>query len=940
MEEFFGIIAMDDLAIILLAVVGLILLTLFAIGWRNRVMMRLGLRNIPRRRAQTVLIIFGLMLSTLIVAAAFGTGDTMTYSFRSLALDDLGEVDELANKKGGAAFFTSEMEFGEDEVIRQSTTRESYFDMALFESLADKVARQQAGDARVIEALTPVIDQAAGPVINRTARQSEGHISVVGYDPASADAFDELRDLDGKRVTVSELGPGEAYLSQTAAQELAAEPGHELEFYLEKARSPFRVTVKAVVKAGGLPGQLLMPLDQLQEATGQPGKINNILVSNVGGRYDGKKYSAAASRLLERALPGDTLTVQQVKRIYLFGAELLGSFFTTMFIGFGSFSIAAALLLIFLIFVMLAAERKREMGMARAVGTRRRHLIQMFIFEGTAYDLVAAAVGALLGAAVGLVTVGVLTRGFEDIGGLGNFRLRQHLEPRSVIVAYCLGVLLTFVTVTISSWRVSRLNIVSAIRDLPPPPNPDAGLRALLVQPWRHLLDALRQLVRLRPHRTLKRLLWDGPLSSLAFLWALIGRGPLTILLGFLSLLVGQNVHNLFAFSLGVSLILIGVSLTLRWTLRVRVRRMRPGVRDRLAFSLAGISLLVYWSLPFDALDAWGVSDFSAGPEMFVLSGVMMIAGAVWTLVYNSDLLLALVTRLLSPFGKLLPVVRTAIAYPMYSKFRTGLTIAMFALVIFMLVFMSVFVNMINEAIDEQGFTIPADYDIEAYVVQSNPVPNLQTAIANATDLNAADFVEIERDGIRTFPEGGDNRFNLYYIKLAEGVDARETARALESTFIAHGLVTEVRDEEIQAGKSMMNAMFKLMQAFMGLGLIVGSASIGIVSTRAVVERRQQIGVLRAIGYKPWMIQWSFLLEASFVALLGILVGIGLGLILAYNFFNGELASAPGSDFSFSIPWTTLGVLAAISYAVSLLTTYLPSWQAARIYPAEALRYE
>jgi putative ABC transport system permease protein len=106
MEEFFGLIAMDDLAIILLVAVGLVLLALFVIGWRNRVMMRLGLRNIPRRRAQTALIVFGLMLSTLIIAAAFGTGDTMTYSFRSLALDDLGEVDELVNTKGGASFVT------------------------------------------------------------------------------------------------------------------------------------------------------------------------------------------------------------------------------------------------------------------------------------------------------------------------------------------------------------------------------------------------------------------------------------------------------------------------------------------------------------------------------------------------------------------------------------------------------------------------------------------------------------------------------------------------------------------------------------------------------------------------------------------------------------------------------------------------------------------
>jgi lipoprotein-releasing system permease protein len=46
------------------------------------------------------------------------------------------------------------------------------------------------------------------------------------------------------------------------------------------------------------------------------------------------------------------------------------------------------------------------------------------------------------------------------------------------------------------------------------------------------------------------------------------------------------------------------------------------------------------------------------------------------------------------------------------------------------------------------------------------------------------------------------------------------------------------------------------------------------------------------------------------------------------------------AEFTFSIPWATLGIVAAIAYGTSLLTTLLPSWQAARIYPAEALRYE
>ena len=64
---------------------------------------------------------------------------------------------------------------------------------------------------------------------------------------------------------------------------------------------------------------------------------------------------------------------------------------------FGLFSIAAGILLIFLIFVMLAAERRAEMGMARAIGMNRVHLTQMFLAEGMAYNLGSAAIGALLG---------------------------------------------------------------------------------------------------------------------------------------------------------------------------------------------------------------------------------------------------------------------------------------------------------------------------------------------------------------------------------------------------------------------------------------------------------------------------------------------------------------------------------------------------------------
>ena len=86
MNEFFGL-SMTYIMIALLIVLGIALST---VGWvvvRNRVLFMIGVRNIPRRRAQTILIVIGLMLSTLIISTAFSIGDTIDYSVTQQVYD-------------------------------------------------------------------------------------------------------------------------------------------------------------------------------------------------------------------------------------------------------------------------------------------------------------------------------------------------------------------------------------------------------------------------------------------------------------------------------------------------------------------------------------------------------------------------------------------------------------------------------------------------------------------------------------------------------------------------------------------------------------------------------------------------------------------------------------------------------------------------------------
>jgi putative ABC transport system permease protein len=118
---------------------------------------------------------------------------------------------------------------------------------------------------------------------------------------------------------------------------------------------------------------------------------------------------------------------------------------------------------------------------------------------------------------------------------------------------------------------------------------------------------------------------------------------------------------------------------------------------------------------------------------------------------------------------------------------------------------------------------------------------------------------------------------------------------------------------------------------------LIGIAALGVITIRAVVERRQQIGVLRAIGFQREMVQKVFLMESLFIAGLGTVIGYGLALTFSYNLYR-QVAADQG--LLFLPPWTTLAVIGAAIFVASLLTAWLPARATSQVVIAEALRYE
>ncbi len=759
---------------------------------------------------------------------------------------------------------------------------------------------------------------------------------------------------------------------------------------------------------------------------------------------------------------GDSLGVNTIKRDSLSTAESISSLFTTFYLIMGMFSIASGILLILLIFTMLASERRPEMGMSRAVGMTRGQLIQGLITEGTGYALGAA----LIGAAAGVVVAFGMMQVLGSLVG-GTLAITAHVTLRSLFVAYALGVSVTFLTIFFAAVRASRVNIVAAIRDLPDQSHAIAD-EPIRWRWWSRLPRTGSRVGRVAGAIVALpiELIWNSVLIEVKFVvWALrrlaqkLGWGPSVAVIGLALVLLGVTAKNVYAFASGLSLLTLGLSLFLR-----------RHVPSRPVFTIGAGLMLAYWLLPTSVSNRVLPNVGDGGPAMFFLSGIFMVLYMTLIIMWNTDLILGFVGL----FGRLssrwLPAVKTAVAYPLASRGRTGMTIAMFSIVVFSLVMVkTINVNFLQLLLSNEA---TAGWDVKVTANSANPIDDLRARLVG-TDVNLANIdafgkVEaisdakslIRNHGTTTWSHdainGMDTTFmsdskiplqaraigydsdaavwqaiefgkpvavidtvafggggfgagsgdaysapksagtgrdpflpfdvelrdaqsgevhtvtvigvidekvstltglylsnqtfdsiygspdsSLFYLRLSDGSsqDATTMTKAVESSLQSTGVQAISIMDQIEDEDAFSNGFFALLQGFMALGLLVGIASLGVISFRSVVERRQQIGMLRAIGYQRSMIAASFLLESIVIATLGIMSGVVLAVILSRNLITGGMLG--GQEFeTFVIPWTTIVLVIAAGIAAAGLLTWIPARKASTVPIAEALRYE
>ncbi|MEY2472631.1 MAG: putative transport system permease protein [Actinomycetota bacterium] len=935
---------------------------------RNPTIRRLALRNVTRRRGEAMLVILGSLLGTAIITAAFIVGDTLGASVRDHARTDLGPIDESVRAVGLGR---------SDEVLAKLQT-------PAIPGVDGYLKMTAAG----------VSIASVGP-----DRRAEPFAAIHEVDFDQARAFGGDAGATGMARAGATPTGDEAVVSKALAHKLKVAANDKIEVFGYGHSRQF--TVRQVIADKGIAGgSCFVPIGTVAglaaptgaggalgaALTGQP-PSSTVLVSNDGGVFEGAKHTDAVTAAVKQRLAATpSVEVFTAKQDLLDNADDVSKQFRTIFSGIGAFSVIAGILLLVNIFVMLADERKSELGMLRAIGLKRNQLVRAFGMEGAVYSVVSSLFGVIAGVGVGRL-VAVLASGiFNRDSGFGRaIHLQFSLKPSSLILGFMIGAFISLVTVWGTSIRLGRLNVIRAIRDIAAAPADRA--RRLRT----YVLSAL------------------GIVVGLVMFQAGVARQ------GWFGVLAGVPIASVSSIAL-----------------------LRGFLPRRVAVAI-GCGVALVWGIAVFTLfpDALSNTEFFA----FVTQGVILVGSATAIVATNDDVAIWAVSKL--GVSRRTLAARLGFAYPLARVFRTSMLLGMYAIVVFTLTFLSVFSHLFSAQAPKFAQENAAGYQVLVDSNYANPVPAsvlaqqrdvtgvatldraspewttpvhpdrdrwtlsgyddallahgvptlnerlprfhddravwqavmhdpsliivpnifLQRGGPPASGLKAGDKIhvfdtlsgksaeltiagKIESDFTFNGPYVGkaflhsfttDFTPSRHFVEVAKGADASTVAARIEGKLLDYGVQADTFQDKISEALSQQNGFLSLMQGYLGLGLVIGIAGLGVVMVRAVRERRRQIGMLRAMGFPSRIVRQMFLTEASFLAVQGIVLGTVLALITSYNLLTHS-STFGGQSIGFQIPVVNIAIVSAIALVASLAASAYPANQASKIRPAVALR--
>ncbi|GGZ99168.1 ABC transporter permease [Streptomyces echinoruber] len=649
---------------------------------------------------------------------------------------------------------------------------------------------------------------------------------------------------------------------------------------------------------------------------GQRGVYTNVNVTAATGVSDAQLKKNVVAEI------GRGYKVQTAKETADANQKDVKSFMNVMKYGMLGFAGIAFLVGIFLIintFSMLVAQRTREIGLLRAIGSTRRQVNRSVLAEA----LLLGAFGSVLGVGAG---VGIAVGLMKLMGKMG-----MHLSTDDLTIAWTtpvagvlLGVVVTVLAAYLPARRAGRVSPMAALRDAHAPADARAGrVRALL------------GLLLTGAGGCTLYVAASANKAAAGSLW--LGLGVVLTLIGFVMvgpLLAGGVVRVLGALLLRV----FGPvgRMAERNALRNPRRTGATGAALMIGLALVACLSVVGSSMVASAGDQL---DKTVGTDFIVQNdgGQPIVPQAVKAVKATPGLqrvteYKVLDATLTTPDGRTTRNETINAADPTYAQDLRTKTVAGTLADAYRPGSMSVFEGFAKKHGIKVGSTVAVDFrDGGTAELTVRAITSDDTAIDKgamyASIATAARYVPADR-------------MPLDQLLFATARDGQEKTayKALKSALRDYPQYT-VRDQTDykKALKDQIGQLLNMIYGLLALAIIV--AILGVVNTLAlsVVERTREIGLMRAIGLSRRQLRRMIRLESVVIALFGALLGLGLG--MGWGATAQKLLALEGLNI-LDIPWSTIITVFVGAAFVGLAAALIPAFRAGRMNVLNAIATE
>ena len=838
-------------------------------------MFRIAVRNVTARFGRIFLTALAIIVSTAFLSGTFIFRDTLEASFDALFAKSYEKVDVYVQSASSV-----ETPLGFER--RGKVT---------FDTVATVGAVPGVRDAQALVQDDAVVIGKNGRPIERTSRSTSGGTINSGE-------LSVWKIIDGRRPEADD----EVVLDSQTADDGKYSVGDQVKVNAEGGSRSFTLVGIAEYNDISTPGDATWALFDAETAMDfvlKPGFIDAILVQGDGTLSD----EALAARV-QSAL--DTAQGNEVNEA-LTGAQIIeqsqteiekGLGFFTIFLSIFSFiALGVGCFVIYNVFSITAAQRRRENALLRAIGASRRQVTRMMLVE-------AVAVG-LLGSLAGLVGGAGLALGIQRLLNAFGFGVPSRtlsVTATTVTITIVAGLLTTLVAAIVPALAAGRIAPVAAMNE--------------------------SAFERIRTNRGRVAAAIAFVLLGLTSILAVLG-GADTILLGvavisiFVGvLLFGPLMANPIARILGAPVRRArGIAGSMA---RGNVQRNPRRTARTAAPVLIGVALVT------------GASVFAASIKQQLRDtiGEQFLGDYVINSTNGGSLSFA--QTFIDDLNRLPEVGdATGLGFASLQDADSG---------------RSTFATTVNPAtaqgLLDYSFTKGsfADLTPDGILISTGEASRKHLDVGSQVRLRAGGKdVTVTVDGIyessdlaqarvihRDLLNGTSvsNQAGFVFMTKAPGVSDASFRRAVNATIHSYGIGTlQDREQFIDGRSDIIDRSLSFIYGLLALSVVIAIFGIVLTMLLAVYERRREIGLLRAVGMTRAQVRTTVRWESVLTSLYGALVGVVLGLVLGYVVI---VALKDQGLTTYSVPTTSIAIIVIAAFVTGVVAAVIPAWRATK----------